>query len=207
MKQVYGLTGNIGCGKSTAREMIAELGVVTIDADAVAADVRKRADIKKKIKTEFGNVMFDDDVLSSSRIANFIFNDLWAKQVFEDIMNPAILQSIKDIVKDYEGYDVPIVIELPTLFEAGYQSFTSGNIVIATNYDNAMQRAILKGNLTLEQAKARYATQICQEDKILMADTVVWNDGTVEELKSKIESLWYRRGGVTYFVGWGKTLV
>lgn len=187
---VFGLTGNIGSGKSTVGKILSEYGFLHIDADRVGhLVVEPGMPANIKIKEIFGKEYFDDlGNLNRKKLGSYVFSNKEALQKLNDITHPAI----KDyIVKQIEYIQKTqpnkhIIVEAALLFEAGMQKLVDKVIVVIAEDSKRLSRVVARDNLAEDLIKDRMKNQIDQEIKKQLADYVIENNGDVSELTNNI---------------------
>lgn len=193
MTYILGLTGGIATGKSTVSDILEELGAKIIDADQVSRQVvDKGQEGLKKVHDHFGDqVIKPDGQLDRQALANVIFVDTSKREELNDILHPIIRQEIIR-QKDQLMASNPacIVLDIPLLFEAGYDHECDGVMVVTTPRPIQKLRLMERNNLSEYEAQSRIDSQMSLGKKIDRADFVVDNSKTVEETKQQVED-WY----------------
>ena len=184
-----GLTGNIGSGKSTAALIFAELGIATFDTDKVghellASDPR----IQSRIVETFGHQIIVSGLISRQKLGKIVFGNPEKRKKLEAILHPAIMSDINKQLNTNAGLRYA-VIEVPLLYEAMLSGDFDYVILVKADKTSAVARASAKLGINEEEVLKRLETQIPQSEKEKLADFVIANDGTREELKKKIELL------------------
>lgn len=180
--KVIGLTGNIGCGKSTVAAMLGELGAATIDADRVAREIRHNdADARAAIERRFGTY----DAASLGRI---VFSDPDALADLERILHPRIRGAIRArlAVLEEAGTDVAVV-EAIKLFESPLADACDEIWVVRCDPVDAIRRLSQARGMDEEAARHRLAAQSPQEDKVAAADVVIDGSAPMEETRRQVE--------------------
>lgn len=188
---LVGLTGGIGSGKSTVSTMLAALGAVIIDADAITRDVQHPGSaVVAAIADRFGDELLDGDgALLRADLAEIVFNDPDALRDLNKIVHPAVGAEIGRRVKALTTSDKVVVLDIPLLTEnprAGLQ----GKIVVDVPVEVQVERLVRYRGFTEADARARVARQASREDRLKDADFVIDNSGTVEELDEQVAKLW-----------------
>lgn len=186
-----GLTGGIGSGKSQAAAEFIRLGVPVIDADAVSrALTADNGRALPEIRRVFGSELFDTEGrLKRAVLRDTVFRRPEAKQQLEALMHPLILQEIlmqQNRCQDsfYGVIDIPLLVEKP-LFSALVQRI----LVIDVCENSQIERVKQRSGLDETEIKRIMAAQACRRDRLLAADDVLPNEGTVQELACKINRL------------------
>jgi dephospho-CoA kinase len=189
-----GLTGGIGSGKSAVAERLAALGAVVLDGDKAArAIVEPGTSGLARIAETFGpDVLQDDGSLDRARLAGIVFSDPAALQKLNAITHPLIHQHIvaaEEAAVAAGGPDTIVVHDIPLLAEG--QRAADFAVVIVVDVPPEVQVARLAGRgLPEDQARARMAAQATREQRLAIADIVIDNSGTREELDRRVAEVW-----------------
>ena len=193
MPRVVGLTGGIGSGKSTVARLLRELGAEVIDADQVARDVVEPGQpALAEIVTTFGHeVVTSDGRLDRKRLAARVFSDEAARKSLNAITHPRIAIETANRIRAAGERGAEVVLyEATLLVENGMHKMLDGLVVVACDVATQLARVRARDGMDDEEAKKRVAAQLPLSDKIAVADRVIVNDGTVEELRPKVGALW-----------------
>ena len=169
--KVIGLTGNIGCGKSTVAGMLRGRGVATIDADEVAREVRETdAAVREAILARFGTL--------DRRELDAVFSDRRLLADLEAIVHPAVRRVVVERLNDLERVGVDIVaIEAIKLLESPLRERCDAVWVVRCDEAEAVERAARSRGVPEADVLERLANQSPQAEKVAAADTVI--DGSV----------------------------
>jgi dephospho-CoA kinase len=194
MKMVkVGLTGSIGTGKSTVAQIFKQLGAYVIDADKIVHSLLKRDDVKKKIKDIFGDVFDDNGEVDKKKLASIVFSNPEKKKLLENILHPLVFQEIQNWLKEIEKKDPEgvAVAEVPLMIETGsYKNYDKVIVVYAP--ENLQLKRLLKKGMSEEEAIKRIKSQMPIDEKVKYADIVIYNTGSIEELKKSVEDIYIR---------------
>jgi dephospho-CoA kinase len=189
-KFVIGLTGNIATGKSVVRRMLEHLGAYTIDADALTHRVyAKGAPGYQQVIDKFGKWILNKDAeIDRAKLGNLVFSDPEAMRQLEDIVHPLVRQAT-DILINRAKQPV-IVIEAIKLLEGELKNIC--NSIWVTNAPEVIQieRLMRKRGMTQEQAKERIHAQSPQSQKVNLANIVITNTGSYDELWAQVNEAW-----------------
>ena len=194
MVTVIGLTGGIGSGKSTAAQMLGELGAEVIDADKVGHKIYlPDTPAWREIVEAFGDgVLAADRSVDRTRLGPIVFADPQALQTLNRITHGkiyAFIQGQIDYIRQQQKTRV-VVVEAAILLEAGWRSLVEQLWVVAASVDVVITRLKTYKNISEDQARARIAAQLSNEERIAQADRVIWNDHGLAELRQAVEDAW-----------------
>lgn len=185
-----GLTGGIATGKTTAANILKELGAIIIDADKIAHKIMEpEGPAYSDVVQFFGNNILDEDgSINRKKLGEIVFNNSELRQKLEKITHPIILREIKDRLK--ENSDNNLVLVAPLLFEVGIDDLVEKVWVIYCRRETQIKRLENRDDITREAAKLRINAQMSLEKKIEQADFTIENEGSIEELESKLKDAW-----------------
>lgn len=192
---VLGITGSIASGKTTVALAFQELGAVVVSADVLAREVvRPGSEVLARIAEQFGpQAVRSDGTLDRRFVADVIFNDPQARKALNDITHPAIAELAAQRLREAELGGAPLVIyDAPLLYEAGADRQVDKVLVVSVREDVQLARLMGRDGIRRQQALARIASQMPQEEKIARADFVVDNSGTLQQTRGQVRSLMER---------------
>lgn len=189
---VVGLTGGIATGKSTASRTLKKLGVPVVDADLIARQVVEpgKPAYEAIVRTFGDDLILEDGQLDRPKLGRRIFGDEAARAKLNRITHPAVQRAMLWEVLSFwiRGHGM-CVLDVPLLFEGGLDRACGTVVVVAC--DDAMQMQRLRArdaHLTQEDAEQRVKSQMAMQRKRQLADVVLENAGTVEELEDKVKT-------------------
>lgn len=185
-----GLTGGIGCGKSTAVKRFRELGVPVIDADIVAREVvAPGQSALREIVTCFGEqALRADGSLNRSWLRQTIFADRQALQQLESILHPRIRTEI--VQRMAECGDVAYaIVDVPLLFEKNYRQLFDRVLVIDCLPQQQRERVVLRDGSDVELVDSIMQSQVSREQRLQQADEILENSSSILDFYNKIDSL------------------
>jgi dephospho-CoA kinase len=187
--RVIGLTGGIGCGKSLAAQFFAELGALVIDADQLArAAIERGSDGFDEVVTLFSDSILKDGNIDRRALGELIFKDPTAKAQLENIIHPIVRREFEEAVTSLRG-DQVLVYEIPLLVETGAQERFDVVITVESEMENRIARLRGRG-MHISEIEARIAAQATRERRIEVADFLIENDGSEDELLRQVENIW-----------------
>lgn len=184
---VLGLTGNIGCGKSSLSTIFSNEGINIIDADIIARQIYTDEKLLKKVYDTFGDdIKNNDGSLNRKALGKIVFNDDEKLIELNKLTHPVIRQKVSDEIDGYKKRNKKIVIlDAALLVESDYLSFIDKLLVVTCSEDIQIERIKKRDNCSTEDALSRIKSQMNQEDKVKYADYIIDNSGTIDELKEK----------------------
>lgn len=183
------LTGNIGSGKSTAAKLFAEFGVHTFDTDKIGHELLESdPDVRSKIAKIFGNVVVEGGRVDRHRLGETVFGDPEKREKLENILHPAIMSTVADRITNLadRGY---AVVEVPLLYEARLADKFDYVILVKADEKTAVARASLNLGIGKNEVVKRLRAQIPQSEKEKLADFVIANNGTENDLRERVRLL------------------
>lgn len=192
MTKVIGLTGGIASGKSTVSTMLANAGLPIVDADQVTRQLQAPGSRGLlAIENAFGpQVLTADGQLNRQSLGQIVFTDSAQRQKLNRIMQPLIWESLWEQVAYFKQQTVPaVVIDAPLLFEQHYAEHCDLVIVVQVSPKVQIDRLMKRDHLNYQAAAARIASQWSLAKKAALADVVINNDGSQEDLRRQVDAL------------------
>jgi dephospho-CoA kinase len=187
--RVIGLTGGIGCGKSLAAQYFAELGALVIDADQLArAAIERGSDGFDEVVALFGDSILKDGNIDRRALGELIFKDPIAKTKLENIIHPFVRREFEEAVASLNG-DQVLVYEIPLLVETNAHEKFDLVITVESEMENRIARLRGRG-MHISEIEGRVAAQATREQRIEVADFLIENDGSEDELLRQVENIW-----------------
>ena len=187
--RVIGLTGGIGSGKSLAAEYFADLGALVIDADQLArAAIERGSKGFDEVVAKFGDSILKNGDIDRRALGEIVFKDPSNKVALEAIIHPWVRSEFEAAVLSLSGNQT-LVYEIPLLFETGGANRFESVITVEAQMDKRIERLREKG-LYLSEIEARIAAQASREERASIADFVIENNGTKDDLLRQVENIW-----------------
>ena len=194
--KLVGLTGGIGAGKSTVTRMLARRGAVILDADEFArAAVRGGTECFRRVAERFGKeVVAPDGELDRPALARIVFNDPEALGDLEAIVHPEVRRLIAEGVQENLDTDRVVVLVNPLLIEMGTHRDCDLVVVVSVPPETQVARSVARG-MAEDDVRSRIAAKLPLEERARLADVLVDNEGSLEELEAQVDALWSRLAG------------
>lgn len=188
---VLGLTGNIGCGKSSLSNILIEKGIDVIDADLISREIMYDKDLLNIVFETFGNeIKNNDGTLNRSKLGVIVFNDNKKLIQLNSITHPAIKSKIKNKIKSILNNNKNIVvIDAALLIEGDFLDLVNKLIVITCDEDIQLDRVMKRDNLTMSDAFKRINSQMKQSEKVKYADYIIDNSLDLDNLKKEAKKM------------------
>lgn len=187
-----GLTGGVGSGKSTVARLLAERGAVVIDADSLAREVVEPGTPGfDAVVAEFGDdIVAPDGRLDRPALAAIVFTDEARRTALNSIVHPLVGQRTAELLAA-AGADAIVVFDIPLLVESNMAGGFDAVVVVEAGVDMRLARLAERG-MAQADARDRMAVQASDEQRRTVADEVIRNDGSIEELSARVDALWQR---------------
>jgi len=187
--RVIGLTGGIGCGKSLAAQYFAELGALVIDADQLSrAAIERGSEGFDEVVSFFGDSVLNNGDIDRRVLGEVIFKDPEAKKKLESIIHPFVRREFEEAVASLKS-DETLVYEIPLLVETGGQDRFDVVVTVESSLENRIARLRQRG-MRISEIEGRIASQATREQRIEVADFLIENDGSEDELLRQVENIW-----------------
>lgn len=190
--EIYAATGGMGSGKSTVSKRFKDNGAVVVDADQVVRDLQVPGSPMLEVMAGvLGDDIIVDGELDRERVSSLIFSDASLNKQLRNAMNPGIFAEIEARVSRARDDDT-VIFDVPLLNPAikiGERALT-GIIVVDVPTELAIERLRKYRHITESEARRRLAHQISREQRLQMADYVIENTGTLDELYEQTDEVW-----------------
>jgi dephospho-CoA kinase len=185
-----GLTGGIGCGKSTAVKHFQSLATPVIDADLIARQVVEPGQpALQQIAHAFGaTILNQDGSLNRGLLRETAFKNAEQLAKLEAILHPIIKESIINKINEYKSHAY-IIVDVPLLFEKNYTKLFDRVLVIDCLPDQQKQRVKQRDGSTQGVIESIMQTQINRDKRLSLADDILKNTSSVEDLYQQINCL------------------
>ncbi|MCI6739007.1 MAG: dephospho-CoA kinase [Intestinibacter sp.] len=185
---VLGLTGNIGCGKSSVSNIFIQNGIDVVDADIEARRIFDDKDLLNKVFSTFGDsIKNEDGSLNRKALGNIVFNDDEKLIELNNLTHPQIKKNILSQVSKYKEQGKKIVvIDAALLIEDDYLPYIDKLVLITCREDIQIERIKNRDNCTEKEAVSRINSQMSQSEKSKFADYIIDNSNSFEELQKRV---------------------
>ncbi len=187
---VIGITGGIGCGKSTASKLLSEMfNAPIIDADKISHEAFSSKEILIEMCNFLGDDILDENGnIDKTKVANIVFLDVNKLKQLNSIIHPYVMKKIRDSIKSLSKKHAYIIIDVP-LPNDDFLNLSDFIITIWADLDIRISRLQKRSNFTEEAIMARIKKQMSQEEYESLANTVIYNNGDIEELQKNIQEI------------------
>jgi len=189
--RIWGLTGNIGSGKSTVGRMLSARGIPVVDADQVAREVVEPGrPALRDIASRFPEVVRPDGSLDRKALAARVFADPQERQALNAIVHPRIAEEVASRMAELAASGETVAVyEAALIVENGLQGNLDGLIVVTAPAEAQIDRLRRRDGMTEEEARARIAAQLPTAEKARQATVVLENAGSEAELAAMVDGL------------------
>ena len=187
---VVGVTGGIATGKSAVMAVLADLGADRIDADLVYRElIEPGQPLLERLRDRFGDMVIDaDGHLDRTALGSIVFDDPVKLRELDAMTHPAVIEAIVARVAHSEAEVV--AVEAVKLIESGMSSLCDETWLVVARPDLQRARLTARAGLSGEEADSRLAAQPAEETRCHVADHVIVNSGSLEDLRRAVEARW-----------------
>jgi len=190
--RVFGLTGNIGSGKSTVAAMLRDAGIPVLDADRISRQVTAPGErAYDPVVRSFGKeIVRDDGSIDRKRLGEIVFADPASRERLEKITHPAILEAMKEAIDgiEREGHHAAVV-EAALIHESGRKGLFEAVISVTCDRETAISRLAARDGMSRGQVEARLRAQMDAGRKAEASDYVIDNSGEIEATRRQVAAL------------------
>lgn len=187
-KLKIGITGGIGSGKSLVSDFIKENGYTVLLSDLIAKDLMQNDDkIKKQIQKSFGEESYREGKLNTKFLAENVFINKKNVEKINSIVHPPTLNLIEKESNKILQKDNLVFVESALIYEAKFQKMFDHVILIYSERDLRIKRAIDRDKISHQEVENRMQFQLPDEDKKEKASFVIENNSTIEDLKVRVK--------------------
>ncbi|NME42256.1 dephospho-CoA kinase [Ligilactobacillus agilis] len=189
MTYILGLTGGIASGKSTVSAYLAQNGALIIDADLIARQVvaKKSSGLKQIVAKFGGEILTASGELDRKKLGKLVFSNKDLLKALTDITGPLIRAEILREIEAAKKAQVKLVVlDIPLLFETGYQTLCDKVMVVTIPSKLQLERVMKRDNLSAAEARKRIANQLPASKRNELADVLIDNSKSVAETYQQV---------------------
>nr|WP_297356114.1 dephospho-CoA kinase [uncultured Caldimonas sp.] len=188
-----GLTGGIGSGKSTVAQVLADLGALIVDTDAISRELTgPGGHAVAAIRDTFGDAFIDSSgALDRARMRELVFRTPAARQQLEQLLHPLIgAETVRRAALASPGQ--PVVFDVPLLVESGrWRTLVDRVLVIDCSPATQVERVVRRSQLSPDEVERIIAQQAPRAARLAAADATISNDGlSMADLRAEVVALW-----------------
>ena len=195
----FALTGGIGSGKSTVAALLVDRGAVLIDDDAIVRDLQRPGEpVFDTMVERWGpRIVREDGELDRAAVADIVFNDADELAAINAIVHPAVAAESQRRRAEWRDTDAVVVRDIPLLVLPGGElapvsglDELAGIVVVDTPIDVAIERVVSARGLDADAVTARIDAQASRAERRAVADFVIDNDGSLDDLSAAVDRCW-----------------
>lgn len=186
------VTGGLACGKSAVCTIFKELGAYIVSADEIVHKILSpNTKLGQKVIQLIGSDIVVNNAIDRAKIAARVFNQRKLLQSLEELLHPAVREEIERQYQEINQLQQTslFVAEIPLLFETGAEHFFDATVAVIADGNICQHRFIMANSSTLEEYDKRTARQLSLEEKKRRADYIIYNNGSLEELRNSVKKL------------------
>ncbi|MEN8235957.1 MAG: dephospho-CoA kinase [Pseudomonadota bacterium] len=188
--QVIGLTGSIGTGKSAVATMLKDKGIPVHDADATVHQLLESDAATIQQLEKYFPEAIESQQVNRKALRKIALGDLKKMKILEGILHPKVKTSQQEFLAKHRERQIPLVVlEIPLLYEKGYQRLCDYVIVVTCSAKAQQQRLYKRPNLTHSEIDAILSLQWSSEKKVSLADYVINTTGPKSNTLEQLEKI------------------
>ncbi len=194
--KIIGITGGIGSGKSTVANILQNFGAKVIDADRISREVTEKGQpALKEIVDYFGEeVLNKDGDLDRKKLGEIVFKDGEKLKTLNDITHKYIIERIRQYLDKFKAENARVVVlDVPLPVKHGFLDIVDEVWVVVAKKETRVKRIIERNGFSYKEAISRINAQQSDEDYLKIADEVIQNDGTTEDLVKYVTMLYNKK--------------
>ena len=195
MTLLVGLTGGIGCGKSTVSSQFEQLGASVIDSDVISRQLTQANGLAMPaLQAAFGEAALDaQGALNRPHMRQLVFANTHAKQQLEAILHPMIRSQMLAKIAAVAPHTPYVLLVIPLLFEnQNYRELVQRTLVVDCSEATQITRTMQRSGLNETDVRAVMAQQISRETRLRQADDLIQNEHDLSSLSAQVERLHQR---------------
>lgn len=182
------LTGGIGSGKSLVGEILEELGALVIDSDQLAREVIERGSPGyEEVVTAFGDSILSEGQIDRSKLAAVVFNESDLRKKLESIIHPLVREAAEKLARKLPSGAI-LINQIPLLVESDGAKRFDYVVTVSADEEIRRERLRLRGLKDYEITQ-RMAAQVSDSEREKIANYIIRNDGSIDELTRAVEEL------------------
>ncbi|MFZ9142865.1 MAG: dephospho-CoA kinase [Candidatus Nanopelagicaceae bacterium] len=182
------LTGGIGSGKSLVGEILEELGALVIDSDQLAREVIERGSPGyEEVVNAFGDSILSEGQIDRSKLAAVVFNETDLRKKLESIIHPLVREAAEKLAKKLPSGAI-LINQIPLLVESDGAKRFDYVVTVSADEEIRRERLRLRGLKDYEITQ-RIAAQVSDSQREKIANYIIRNDGSIDELTRAVEAL------------------
>lgn len=188
---ILGLTGGIGSGKSTVSKIFLSMGIKVFDADLIAKDILETEQVKEEIKEKLGKefINLKSNSVDKELLKKEVFNNSKKLNALNEIVHPKVVDIYIKKYLEFKDKKEIVIFDVPLLFEVNLERYCDKVIVVDIDLNVQIERIKNRDNIDVALINKIIAAQMSREERNMKADILIENNGSLEELKQKIEKI------------------
>lgn len=194
--KIIGITGGIGSGKSTVANILQNFGAKVIDADRISREVTEKGQpaLKETVDYFGEEVLNKDGDLDRKKLGEIVFKDDEKLKILNDITHKYIIERIRQHLDKFKAENVRVVVlDVPLPVKHGFLDIVDEVWVVVAKKETRVKRIIERNGFSYKEAISRINAQQSDEDYLKIADEVIQNDGTTEDLVKYVTMLYNKK--------------
>lgn len=188
---LFGVTGGIGSGKTVVCDYLRKRNLPVLNSDSIARDlINNHPQIQKKLIESFGQDIYSEsNKINTEKMSRLVFGDKNARENIDRIVHPFVFEYIKNESSKLQGGTPFLGVEAALIYESKMEEILNAVIVVDAPFEKRIEWLQKRNDFSREEIVKRIESQMPVEDKVQLADYVIYNDSDLDALKNKVEIL------------------
>ena len=186
--KIVGITGAIGCGKTTLANMIRKLGYEVFDADKEVGQLYENKEFLNVIKNNFP-LAFDNGIFDKKKLRKIVFSNQKELLKLETLIEPFLQKLFQDKIKEVSHGEGIFFVDAVLLFEKGWHKYCDKVICVKVDLETQKQRVMKRDKISEKEFFDIYYLQMNSEKKCALADEIIDTGCSLEELEEKAKNV------------------
>lgn len=188
-----GITGNIGTGKSTVVSILRDKGFPIVDTDIISREIINKKEIIDEILYKIDSNLLKEGEkekrIDRKKLASVVFSDRKKLKLLNEILHPLILDEMRRQMTGYEKKYGIVLVDVPLLFEINLQNEFDKVLLVYASKELQLRRILQRDNRDKKEAENIINSQMNINEKVLLSDYIIYNEGTLGELQKNVLSI------------------
>ena len=189
-RNVFALTGGVGCGKSTVLRIFEKIGCCVIDSDKICHELYTKRDFSDALIKRWGSLIVTEGSIDKQKVASIVFKNNAELDWLNNIIHPEVIKHAIEIIENCKKEI--IIFDIPLLFELKLDFFFKATIAVWTNIKTQYKNLKTRNNWSDEEIESRLSAQLSPDIKLEKALYGIINTGSLDFLETQCKNIFFK---------------